>query len=138
MRTPIALAALTALAALAAGCAGSPEYSAPWAMLATGNALTADAKVRNVLLATVDGRKVEEDRAVIAPGRRKVTVEIASRGTEGGATSVLDLDAQPCVRYWLGARRPNAPGKPWETVVVSEDALGDCETRFGLKAAPVR
>lgn len=130
--------ALAALAALATGCAATPEYTAPWAMLATGNALTADAKVRNVLLATVDGKKVEEDKAVIATGRRRITVEVASRGTETGATSVLELDAQPCVRYWLGARRPTAAGKPWETVVVSEDALGDCERRFGMKAAPVR
>jgi len=132
MKAPVALAAL---AALASGCAASPEYDKPWAMLATGNALTADAKVRNVLLATVDGERVGEDRAVIAPGRRKVAVEVASRGSEPGATSVLDLEAMPCTRYWLGARR-GARGEAWEAIVVSSDALGDCQTRFGHRTGP--
>lgn len=127
---------LATAAALAAGCAAGPEFNAPWAMLATGNALTADAKARNVLLASVDGRKVDEDKAVIAPGRRRIAVEVASRGSEPSATAILDLDAQPCVRYWIGARHSRAGSRDWTAFVVSEDALGDCQSRFGVRTAP--
>jgi len=126
---PILLAAL-------GGCAGGPatEYNAPYSLLATEVALTGSAATRGVLLHSVDGQRVSEDRAVIQPGPRKITVEVLKRSNEPSVLASFDLDVKPCTLYFLAARHPPGSRETWVPFVLAGNPVRPCETRFGIKS----
>ena len=127
---------LPMLLATLVGCAGGPatEFNAPYSQLATEVALTGSAATRGVLLHSVDGVRVSEDRAVIQPGQRKVTVEVLKRSNEPSVLASFDLEVKPCTLYFLAARHPPGNRETWVPYVVSGAPLRPCETRFGLKS----
>ena len=127
---------LSLLLAALGGCAGAPapEFTAPYSQLATEVALTGSAATRGVLLHSVDGQRVSEDRSVVQPGRRKVTVEVLKRSNEPSVLASFDLEVKPCTLYFLAARHPPGNRESWVPFVVTGSPLPPCETRFGIKS----
>ena len=117
------LLACAALALAVAGCAGTSmsQYSQPYAIFEAEHRLG----VQGVIPAIpwkIDGREVAGRKDPVAPGRRAVEVNIQGLGEAGRKT--LTIDAQPCTRYYLGAKP--AAGGQIAPYVVSSETIGEC------------
>jgi hypothetical protein len=125
---PIALAAATA--------AFAGPYDQPYAIITTDRAPSADAKLRPVIVNRVDGESVGSDnRAVVAPGTHKVTVDLPPRrGFKVGTQNTFELSASPCMRYYVAAKLENPVTQEWVPVVRTAELMGDCQQKFRTSA----
>lgn len=127
--------ALSLLLAPALALAG--PYDQPYVIITTDTAPAVDPNLRPVLVSRVDGDNVLNNLAVVAPGRRKVTLDLPPRqGFNSGTQETLDLDAKACTRYHVMAKLDNAVGQRWTAIIRRTEAIGECETKFKVKSAP--
>ena len=74
-------------------------------------------------MSRVDGEYAYRNQVVTAPGTRKVTVDLPPRpGFKVGAQETFDLQASPCMRYFIAAKPDTPAGDSWKAVVRSERA----------------
>ena len=120
-RSLLACAALAVAAA--AGCASSSmsDYSRPYAIFEAEHRLGTQGIVPAIPW-QIDGREVAGRKDPVPPGRHEVMVNISGTGEAGRKT--MTIDAQPCTRYYLGAK--NEPGKGLVPMVVSSENIGEC------------
>jgi hypothetical protein len=45
----------------------------------------------------------------------------------------LTIEAEPCVRYLLAAKRSSRTARDWEAFVAGTEPIGECQKKFGLK-----
>jgi hypothetical protein len=128
---------LLALVATLATAALAGPYDQPYGIIATDRKPAADYLLLPVIVNRVDDENaMNNNTAVVAPGIRKVTIDVPPRRGFHLATQVtFDLDVKPCVRYNLAARLENSIGQSWKPVVRSEEALGDCGSKFKIQPA---
>ena len=126
MKRILSLALLAALPALAG------PYDEPYAIITSDRAPAADANLRYVIVNRVDGQIVgSENRAVVAPGRREVTVDLPPRkGFTVATQRTFTLQANPCMRYYVSAKLATPTGQEWEPVVRSSELMGECQQKF--------
>ena len=121
---------LTALA-LAAATAVAGPYDQPYSIITIDPAPSSDPNLRTVIVNRVDGENVLANRAVVAPGAHKVTLDLPPRkGFRLATQETLDLATRPCVRYYVAAKLDNATSQRWTPVVRSEERIGECERKF--------
>ena len=103
----------------------------------TDPARSADHLLRPVIVNRVDGENaLPENRAVVAPGRHAVTVDLAPRKGFHTATQVtFDLETKPCTRYYVVARLEATTSQKWTPVVRSEEPIGECRDKFRVAGA---
>ena len=84
-------------------------------------------QLQNVIPAVImkiDGQEAAGRKDPVKPGMH--TLELAVTGVADRKT--LRVDAKPCMRYYIGARRP-APGAAEIVPFVSEEErIGECKT----------
>jgi len=81
----------------------------------------------------VDDENSLNNRAVIAPGPHKVTIDLPPRKGFHEATQVtFDLDTKPCVRYYVAAELKSPTLQEWTPVVRHQDPIGECRKKFGV------
>ena len=128
---------LPALLLLAPAVAAAGPFDQPWAVIAADTAPSADPKLRPATVSRVDGEIAVKSRAVVAPGRRVVTVDLPPRkGFSLGTQETLELEASPCMRYNIAARLEAESGQRWQPVVRSSETIGECLTKFKGGANP--
>jgi hypothetical protein len=122
---------------LVATTAVAGPYDEPYAIVTVDRAPSADPLLRRVIVNRVDDATVMSDnKAVIAPGRHKVTLDLPPRKGFNLATQYdLDLEAQPCVRYYVAAKLDSATTQTWTPVVRSTERIGECEKKFKVAKA---
>ena len=127
---------LAALLFLAPALAAAGPFDQPWAEI-RGDATSApDPKYGAALVTRIDGEPVARGRAVVAPGTRVVTVALPPRkGASVGTQEALEVQANPCLRYVLGARLDAASGQ-WKPVVRQAESIGECLAKFKGGIAP--
>ena len=127
---------LLSLLAATAALAASP-YDAPYSIITVDRAKSPDPLLRKVIVNRVDDETVMSDnRAVVPPGRHKVTLDLPPRKGFHTATQMeLDLDARPCVRYNVAAKLDATTTQTWKPVVRSEERIGECEVKFRIAKA---
>ena len=92
-------AAIAVALLLAAGCTTS---SLDKARFQQGAAI----ETHPVRIVAVDGATVNEASTAMAPGLRKVTVQMpTAAGFKPGDTKTIELDVKACTQYWLVATR---------------------------------
>ena len=127
--------AIPALAAagLAAGCASSP-YSQPYSEIQVDPIRAADPLVIPVVINRVDGvNALQLNRIVVEPGRRAVTVDVPPRkGFHLATQETFEIDARPCMRYYIAARLVTPVTQDWSAFVRSTERIGECERKFGM------
>jgi hypothetical protein len=120
---------LLTLAAATAASAGL--YDQPYSIITIDPAPAADPNLRLVIVNRVDDENVLANRAVVAPGPHKVTLDLPPRkGFRLATQENLDLTTRPCVRYYVAARLDNATSQRWTPVVRSEERIAECEKKF--------
>ena len=121
---------LAPLLAVTAALAG--PYDQPYSIITTDTRAAADHLLRPVLVNRVDDENaMAYNRAVVPPGRHKVTIDLPPRkGFRIATQHTFDLETKPCVRYNLAARLDNSAGQKWTPVVRSEEPILECQSKF--------
>ena len=120
-----------------AACAAmAGPYDRPYAIITTDRAPSADPLLLPVIVNRVDGETVASDnRAVVAPGAHKVTVDVPPRrGFHTATQATFDLAAEPCRRYYVAAKLESRTSQRWVPVVRGVEAIGECEAKFAIAA----
>ena len=122
---------------LAAGPAFAGPYDQVYSIITTDRARSADPHLRPVIVNRVDDQTVASDnKAVVAPGKHKVTVDLAPRkGFKQPTQRTFDLEAKPCTRYHVAAKLESTTSQAWEPVVRSTEAIRECEKKFRVAGA---
>ncbi len=85
-----------------------------------------------VRIVAVDGAAVADISTPMAPGPRKVTVQMpAAAGFKTGEVRTLDLDVKPCTQYWLVATRDARSASDYELKVDYEKRDQRCVRAAG-------
>jgi hypothetical protein len=111
-------------------------FDQPYSIITSDRAPSADPLLRPVIVNRVDGEIVGSDhRPVVAPGTRKVTVDLPPRkGLRVATQRTFDLVASPCMRYYVAARLDNAESPEWTPVVRSAELIDECQKQFRTNA----
>lgn len=108
-------------------------FDQPYAIITTDPKPAADFLLRPVIVNRVDGENAMDHRAVVAPGLRKVTVDLPPRkGFHLATQQTFDLEVKPCVRYHVAAKLANSTGQDWKPVIRSQERIGECEAKFKM------
>lgn len=135
MRTSLRRLAPAFLLFVAPALAG--PYDQPYSLIVTDTALSADPKQRPVLINRVDGESALRNEAIVAPGKRKVTVDLPPRkGFRIATQETFELDVKACTRYYVVAKLVSETGQSWKPAIGREEPIGECAAKFNLK--PVR
>lgn len=123
----ILLATLFATTSAIAG-----PYDQAYSIITTDPARSADPHVIPVIVNRVDGENVPyRNRAVVAPGAHKVTVDVPPRkGFKLATQNTFDLATKPCVRYYVAAKLDTLVTQGWTPIVRSEERIRECEKKF--------
>jgi hypothetical protein len=107
-------------------------YDQPYSIITVDRARSSDPNLRPVIVNRVDGETVmSNNRAVVAPGKHQVTLDLPPRkGFHTATQNVLELDTRPCVRYHVAAKLASQTGQDWTPVVRSEEPIGECRSKF--------
>ena len=106
-------------------------YDQPYSIISVDRARSADIHLRRVIVNRVDDETIVDNRAVVAPGAHKVTLDLPARkGFKTATQRVLELETRPCTLYYVAARLANSLGQEWTPVVRSEEPIGECKAKF--------
>jgi hypothetical protein len=121
---------------LSTGALAGP-YDQAYSIITTDRAASADPNLRPVIVNRVDGETVPStNEAVVAPGVRKVTIDLpARRGFTQATQHTFDVDAKPCTRYYVAARLDSPTTQTWTPVVRHAEAIGECRKKFKVAEA---
>jgi hypothetical protein len=116
---------LVAAALVAGGCA-SAQYSRPYVLFAGEHNLRLQGIVATDIV-SIDGERIPGGaQPPFPPGKR--TVEVSVPQTAGQTAPIMNtitVDAQPCMRYYIGAR--NATATSFEAVVTTTEPIKECQ-----------
>ena len=128
---------LLCIALLAAAPAFAGPYDQVYALITTDRSPSPDKDLRPVIVNRVDGESVLLGQpAVVAPGLRKVTIDLPPRkGFKTATQHTMDLEVKPCTRYHLAAKLDSSVTQTWKPVVRSTERIGECEAKFKVAGA---
>jgi len=129
---------ILAASLLAAAPAFAGVYDQPYSIITIDRNKSSDPDVIPVIVNRVDevSTLTTDNRAVVAPGRHKVTLDVPPRkGFHQATQNVIEVETKPCVRYNMAARLENRTGQQWAPIVRSEEPIGECRTKFKLAEA---
>ena len=123
---------LLIFALLASPAAFAGPYDQPWSVITSDRAASPDSLLRYVIVNRVDGETVISDnRPVVAPGKREVTVDLPPRqGFRVATQRTFTLQANPCMRYYVAAKLDTPTGQDWTPVVRSSELIMECQNKF--------
>jgi hypothetical protein len=126
-----AAAKLVAVAVLVGGCAGSGMYSEPYALFEPEQK-NVPADTRPAFVMKIDGANRAINRNdPVKPGRREVEVSIPGPpGMSDPDRDTLAIDARPCTRYFLAARRSSPTARDWKAFVAGTEQIRECANQF--------
>jgi hypothetical protein len=112
-------------------------YDQPYSIIQTDASRSSDHLIRPVLVNRVDDVNAQYDnRAVVAPGKHAVTIDLAARQGFPLPTQITcDLETKPCTRYYVVGRLEATTSQKWTPLVRSEERIGECEARFKVTGA---
>ena len=108
-------------------------YDAPYSIIqAQQRSLVHDTQPATIM--RVDEERMNPRRSdPVKPGIHVVEVSVPGpKGMAMPGRQVLVIDAQPCTRYYIAARRPTHTSRHWEAYVDQSEAIGECTLRFAM------
>ena len=111
------------------GVAG--PYDQPYSLFqADGRSPTRDTSPATVM--KIDGKNNSVGRPdPIAPGMHTIEVSIPGpRGMSNPRRDTLEIDAKPCTRYYLSAKRSSPTDDDWKAFVSFQEPIGECAKKF--------
>ena len=127
MKRLIAISLLSVTPALAG------PFDQPYCIIETDTMPSADSHLRPVIVNRVDEENSQNNRAVVAPGPHKVTIDLPPRkGFRTATQHTFDLATEPCMRYYVAARLVSPTLQEWEPVVRYSEPIGECRKKFSI------
>jgi len=124
----ITLPFLLVAAFAAAGCATVKE---PFSQLDGYRWTRAGLNTYDVTIISVDGEHYIQRGStpiIVTPGAHKIVVQgPPTGGFRYGEQRTLDLNVEPCTRYWLEARKPNSLSQDFEPGVNYSEPIAGCK-----------
>jgi hypothetical protein len=120
-------------AAVLAGCAsGGGMYDQPYALFETERrSVPEDTRPAYVIKVDGENRTINQSDPE-KPGMREVTVSVpGARGMSESIHQTISIDAKPCMRYYLAARRSSLTSSDWKVFINSTEPIGECKKKFG-------
>ena len=80
----------------------------------------------------IDGKNTRTGRAdPVPPGRHAIEVSVpGNRGMSNPERQTVEVDAQPCTRYYFAAKRSSPTDNDWKAYVDREESIGECKKKF--------
>ena len=128
---------ILAVSLLAALPAAAGPYDQAWSIITVDRARSSDPNLRPVIVNRVDGETVLSDnKAVVAPGRHQVTLDLPARkGFKTATQQTFELETAPCTRYHVAAKLDSPTTQDWKPVVRGTERIGECERKFRVAGA---
>lgn len=106
-------------------------YSKPYALFEPQRKMQV-ADTRPAFIVKIDGHSVAIDRSEpVPPGVRTIVVSIpGAKGMSNPSRATVEVDAKPCMRYYLAARRSSPTARDWSPFVAAAEPIGECVRRF--------
>ena len=124
---------MLAIALLSATPAWAGPFDQPYSIIETDTRPSADSHLRPVIVNRVDDENSISNRAVVAPGPHKVTLDLPPRkGFRTATQHTFDLVTEPCLRYYLAARLESPTLQEWQPVVRYSEPIGECRHKFNV------
>ena len=124
---------LLAIAVFSATPALAGPFDQPYSIIETDTMPAADSHLRPVIVNRVDDENSVNNRAVVAPGPHKVTLDLPPRkGFRTATQHTFDLTTEPCLRYYLAARLESPTLQEWQPVVRYTEPIGECRKKFNV------
>lgn len=79
------------------------------------------------IIKRVDDRDWLQRKVKSEPGKRRVVVQSPQRKGFDGTDIVLDMDLEPCQRYYVNAQFENGVGTKWTPVVAWVEPIAGCK-----------
>jgi hypothetical protein len=112
-----------ATAALLAGCA-----TEPFSYLDGRRYFRAQMNTYNASVVSVDGKDYVQNPVCIEPGRRTIVLQAPPvAGFRFGTQRTMEVDIEPCKRYYFAAVRKNVLDQNWEPRVDYVEPISGCE-----------
>jgi len=112
-------------------------YDQVYGLITTDKSRSPDPELLPVIVNRVDDVTIMTGQpAVVAPGLRKVTIDVPPRkGFSMATQTTFDLDVKPCVRYHVAAKLDSVTTQTWKPVVRSTEPIGECRKKFNIAEA---
>jgi hypothetical protein len=107
-------------------------FDQPYSIIETDTMPSADSHLRPVIVNRVDDENSQNNRAVVAPGKHKVTLDLPPRKGFRATQQTFELATEPCMRYYVAARLRSPALQDWEPVVRYSEPMGDCRAKFNM------
>jgi hypothetical protein len=124
------------VAVLAACAGGGGMYSQPYALFEPEQRSLVEDTLRPAFVLKIDdeNRAINDTNLPVTPGLRKVVVSIPGPpGMSSPLQETITIDAKPCTRYYLGARRTAPGARDWSAVITNMEPIGECQKKFASK-----
>lgn len=79
------------------------------------------------IIRQIDGRYDTNRIVKTEPGKHHVVVDPPMRKGFTGTTATLDLDIEPCKRYYINAQFKSGVGADWEPVIGYVENIAGCK-----------
>lgn len=121
---------------LSTGALAGP-YDQVYGLITVDTSRSADPHVIPVIVNRVDDETVPiRQPAVVAPGLRKVTIDVPPRRGFAVATQqTFELEVKPCTRYYVAAQLDSPTLQSWKPIVRNTEAIGECKRKFKVADA---
>jgi hypothetical protein len=127
-----ALVLLTAAAAVLTACAtGGGMYDQPYALIEP-HRTSQTQDMLPAFITTIDGvsRNIKNNDP-LSPGVHEVEVTVPGGFRMGESEhATIKIDAQPCMRYQLGAKQLSLASREWNPVIANAEPIGECLKKF--------
>ena len=125
MRASLALGIPLALAC--ASAQAIEKWGPTWSEV-TGTQWSRTAMNREgAVISKIDGRQATDRIVKVEPGQRSIVVRSPMRKGFAGTDATLDLDVEPCKRYYLNAQFRSGTGRDWEPVIAHVETVAGCK-----------
>jgi hypothetical protein len=111
-------------------------YDQVYGLITVDTSRSADPNLVPVIVNRVDDETVPTRQpAVVAPGLRRVTIDVPPRKGFQATQQTFDLEVKPCTRYYVAARLDSPTTQAWKPVVRNSEAIGECHRKFKVAGA---
>ena len=96
-----------------------------------GHAKTADGYYLHLIVSSLDGTTPTTGTVAVKPGRKQIVVDTPSTTRSRASTHKrIELDMQPCVRYFVAGKKSSEASLRWEPEVFLTEPIGECLAEF--------
>ena len=114
---------------LAANAHAIEKWGPTWSEV-TGNLWSRTQMNREAsVISQIDGRSQTKRIVKAEPGKRSIVMRSPMRKGFSGSDATLDVNLEPCKRYYINAQFKSGTGPDWEPVIAKVEPIAGCKSK---------